>query len=70
MNKVIDLKQTIEYEITGRFWPSLIWFEWGQTLITKYLIWKTRSKYKRYINFKQRQVDAYSKLLITDKLKK
>ena len=46
-----EFNTLLEYEISNSFLARIIWFDWGQTLVSKYLIWKTIRKHKRYIEF-------------------
>lgn len=39
--------QVLEYEIKGSFLGSLIFWNWGQNLFLKYIVWKTKIKIKR-----------------------
>lgn len=38
----------LEYEIFSSWWAALIWWDWGQDIVARYFVWKTRRKYARY----------------------
>jgi hypothetical protein len=41
-----------EYEVFGSFWGSIVWWDWGQWLLVRYLRWKADRKLARYLQMK------------------
>ena len=40
----------LAYEVNSSFFASLIWWEWGQDIASRYFAWKVKTKYNRYYN--------------------
>jgi len=49
------IKSLVEYEIAGSWWFGFISNSWLQDRVAKYVIWKTKRKYKRYQLYKLRK---------------
>lgn len=53
----ISLNDALIYECHSSVLTSLIWFSWGQELLSKYLANKVRRKYNQYlISLKKREL--------------
>lgn len=50
-----NMEDLIVYEMTGNWLFSLVWFDWGQLLIVRYVVWKTQRKYRRYAQFREHE---------------
>lgn len=48
--QIIDLRQTLDYEIRGAWLPQFIWFDWGRKILADYYARKVKRRYKRYKN--------------------
>lgn len=45
------IKRLCEYEIASSWWSGYMCFDWMRNLASRYFLWKTKRKYKRYINY-------------------
>ena len=45
----LSMQEVLSYEVLSHWLASWIGFEWGQDLMGKYLSWKVRRKYNRYL---------------------
>lgn len=46
--KKLTIQECIKYESFSNPLVPYISFGWGQALMARYLVWKTKRKYKRY----------------------
>ena len=61
MEKKITIQQALDYDIRGNWLASYLSFEWAQSLMSKYMVYKVRRKYKRYEFSKNFEVVLKSK---------
>lgn len=52
-NKPLPIQYFLDYEARCSWLAGWIWWDWGQVLMGKYLGWKVRRKYKRYLQSKR-----------------
>lgn len=53
MEELLTQKQVLDYEVRTSWVSSFIWFDWGQDLMSKYLVRKAERKYKAYLKSKE-----------------
>lgn len=46
---MISLHDAYVYEVRSSWWTKFVWWDWGQTLASKYFVWKTKRKWNRYL---------------------
>lgn len=51
MSKNLEFIEALDYDIKSNWWASLVFWDKGQEIVAKYLVWKTSRKYNRYIKF-------------------